>query len=501
MTIAAASSSSLLLQTMLGLRSQLDTLQTQLGSGKKAESYADLGSDRSLSLSLRSRISRIDTYETTIRDVTVRLDLMQTSLTRLEAIAGDTKADALPLGFTLQNGQQTVAQLSSYERLSEAVGLLNMEVEGRYFFSGRMTDTKPVVPHEIMLDGQGGKAGYRQVMNERRTADLGGSLTDATLTGRLDMARVDADIQISEQTGIFGFKMTPGGASSSTPTITINGPAGAPAALDVSVVGQPKEGDSIRIEFQLPDGTTSNLVMKATREGPVGTDEFLVGADPIETATNLEAALGASIDRLARTDLAAASAHQAGAEFFDENPPLRVVPGVGGLADATGLVADAANTVVWYQGEEGTANPREAALAKVDDTVTARYGARADEPGLRTVIKELSIFTAFTFEVDDNNSAERYTALTTRVRDGLDDPSGSTMPRSVSADIAAAQQTLASAKNRHFAMKGVLDELMSDVEGISTEEVAAKMLSVQTRLQASYSATAMLNQLSLANYL
>ena len=44
---------------------------------------------------------------------------------------------------------------------------------GRRLFGGTRTDVDPVVDMRAMLDGQGSKAGLKQLIGERRAADLG----------------------------------------------------------------------------------------------------------------------------------------------------------------------------------------------------------------------------------------------------------------------------------------------------------------------------------------
>ena len=46
-----------------------------------------------------------------------------------------------------------------------------------------------------------------------------------------------------------------------------------------------------------------------------------------------------------------------------------------------------------------------------------------------------------------------------------------------------------------------LADLLQQVEGVPTEQVAAQLLSLQTSLQASLQTTAMLYQMSILNYL
>jgi len=83
----------------------------------------------------------------------------------------------------------------------------------------------------------------------------------------------------------------------------------------------------------------------------------------------------------------------------------------------------------------------------------------------------------------------------------LSDAPGKQRISDISADLASAQATLGAAKARHRETKLVLLNLLDHIEGVSTEEVGAQILTLNTRLQASLQTTAMLSQSSLVNYL
>ena len=50
------------IQSILSLRSQLDDLQRQLGTGIKSNSYAGLGLDRGLSMALRGQVAALSSF-------------------------------------------------------------------------------------------------------------------------------------------------------------------------------------------------------------------------------------------------------------------------------------------------------------------------------------------------------------------------------------------------------------------------------------------------------
>ena len=61
-------------QFLGSMRSQLDELQRQLGTGKKSSDYAGLGLDRGLTIALRSQLSGLSAFGDTITQVGVRLE-------------------------------------------------------------------------------------------------------------------------------------------------------------------------------------------------------------------------------------------------------------------------------------------------------------------------------------------------------------------------------------------------------------------------------------------
>src|SRR4029077_14160104 len=127
---------------------------------------------------------------------------------------------------------------------------------------------------------------------------------------------------------------------------------------------------------------------------------------------NLQAALTQGLGTLANTQLVAASAVQAGNDFFNTDathPPQRA--GGPPFATATTLVDGTANTVAWYTGDDATDDPRSTALARADQSLTVSYGARANEQGLRVAVQNLAVFAAVQFSGADPNGQEQYNSL------------------------------------------------------------------------------------------
>ena len=77
-------------QSLVDLRKTLDDLQRQLSTGMKSATYAGLGFDRGVTVGLRSQLSAINGFDATADQVQTRLNVAQTSLTRITEISSST---------------------------------------------------------------------------------------------------------------------------------------------------------------------------------------------------------------------------------------------------------------------------------------------------------------------------------------------------------------------------------------------------------------------------
>ena len=504
MTINSVTRSSLNTDLLLSMRAQLDTLQRQLGTGQRSETYGGLGEGRLSSLNARAELSRIDGYRTAIDRTNTTLSVITATLERLDELALEVKAEMLTTSLTIEAGDRTASQVAASYRFQELASLLNTDVNGRFLFSGLSSDLEPVASVDSIIEGEGGRAGLRQVMAERAEADLGGTLADPVLSGRLDIAVAGPVVSLAESGGdVFGFQLDlASGVSSTSAGIVAGTPAGPPDQAAFEVVGPVAPGETVRLALTLPDGTRESVVLTAAGPGDGGAGRFEVDPDPLVTAANLQASLAGVVDTLARVELVAASGVRAGSDFFDQDPPLRVVPdAVNGLAGATAVAADAVNTVRWYRGEDGPLDARQTATARIDEGQIINYGARANEDALRTALRETAVFMTMRFDAADPGSANRYQALTERSRANLDDPSARNLPRSIGVDVGTAGALMKATEDRHIQTRAVLQGLLDGTDGVSQEEVATRLLNLQTRLEASYTVTSILSELSLVNFL
>jgi flagellar hook-associated protein 3 FlgL len=125
---------------------------------------------------------------------------------------------------------------------------------------------------------------------------------------------------------------------------------------------------------------------------------------------------------------------------------------------------------------------------------------RANEQGLRWVLQNIASLAAVTYSQTDPNAQARANALNARINTNLNVPPGIQTIESIVTELSGAQGALGTATDRHTQTNNTITDLLGQVEGVSTEQVGAEILAMQTRLQASLQTTAMLYKLSLVNY-
>jgi flagellar hook-associated protein 3 FlgL len=203
---------------------------------------------------------------------------------------------------------------------------------------------------------------------------------------------------------------------------------------------------------------------------------------------------------VASSNSAAFAALGFGATATATLPPLRVSGSP--LSAATSLVSGTpANTISWYTGEAGQGSARATATARVDQSVTVQYGARANETAIRSQLQTLAVFAAVTTSAANPNAALQVSALSQRVAQNLSPQTGKQTIQDIQSDFATAQLTMKDATARQTQAQGMLQGIVDQAESVSPDQVASQILALQTSLQASYQTTSMLSQLTLTKYL
>jgi flagellar hook-associated protein 3 FlgL len=172
------------------------------------------------------------------------------------------------------------------------------------------------------------------------------------------------------------------------------------------------------------------------------------------------------------------------------------------FATATNLIGGtSANTVSWYTGEVGTDSPRGTAIARIDQSITVQYGARANEQALRYQLQNIAVYSAVTTNTANPNSKAQVNALQQRISANLAPQTGQQSIQDMQAEFAGAQNAIKASTDRQTQLKGMAQTMLDQIEGINQDEVATKILALQTSLQASYQTTSMLYQTTLTKFL
>ena len=347
------------------MQGKFATLQMQLGTGTKAQTLSEMGRDLPVSLSVRSRLTTIAGYNASIEQVDLRMSFYDNALTRLDAIEGEARNSAVQGQYGSNNINMATIPSLSKARLDEMVTLLNADIGGRYLFGGSRTDNAPLPTTSELLDGAGGRAGYRTVVTERQAADLGtleqGRLTTVLAPAAPALPSDPVTVTLAEDGNHpFGFKLSTVSAIGANITIASD-LAASPADVDFTFPGDPgtvAEGDSITLGFTLPDGTETQITLKAVSAANAtgATNEFVIGDAPLtatlDTATNFDNALKATLKEKAESELKAASTFAASQNFFNAaGEPVLRVNGADPFTATSLRVATKTDTVMWYSGE------------------------------------------------------------------------------------------------------------------------------------------------------
>jgi flagellar hook-associated protein 3 FlgL len=195
------------------VKSQLDTLTAQAGSGLVSSSYGGLGAAAQTPLSLAPQIVSLATRQTTIGAVTGRMSVTQTAMTQIASIASSFNAQIADLNTVTPTQIDSVA-VAARTALQEVAGLLDSTDGSTYVFGGTDSATPPV-PNPGLITSS---AFYTQIGTA--VAALGTNGGAATIASTLATATSNA-------AGTTPFSGAPGQA----PTVDLG--TGAPVQVGV----------------------------------------------------------------------------------------------------------------------------------------------------------------------------------------------------------------------------------------------------------------------------
>ena len=350
-----------------------------------------------------------------------------------------------------------------------------------------------------LFNGDATHAGLMQIIAERNQADLGGSGLGRLLVGVTAGSTVDVT---EDAVSPFGFKLA--GVSTTITGAVLAQPSGSPPQELINLgAATPVAGDTVAFNLNFPDGTSQTLTLTATSSTTPGADQFTIGATPALTAGNLQAALTSSLSTLATTSLSAASAIAAANNFFNAdaaNPPQRVAGPPFETATALGRrhQRQYGDMVQRRCRQQCGASDRGGPRRLVDFRVLWNARERAG------ISQRACQYCGVRRDVILGKRPECFSALPGARATGQQQ-SRSAAKRAedsdVEAELAGAQTAIAAAKNRHQQSSQAMTDMLQSVQGVDGNEVGAKILTLQTQLQASLQTTVLLAHTSLVNLL
>ncbi|MCT4657290.1 MAG: hypothetical protein N4A65_15970 [Cohaesibacter sp.] len=491
--------STTMVQTLKTTRTDLEDLQRQLGTGRKAETYGGLGTDRGLALDLRQNISKINTYQDSIQQAQTRISVMDDALKRIAATGTEVRQSARATEYNITSTDQSMAQISAKTLVKETLGLLDTEINGRHLFAGKATDNPPTKNYDQIMFGFNGEQGLVDVTNERIRADKG-----ADGLGRLELTNTGPNVSLNDTATDFGYKLS--GVSSGLSNATITGPAGVPKELDIDFTGIPTIGEKITVTLVLPDGNSKTLEMEATTAPTTpGDGKFSIGGTADDVALALKDELGMQIQKSVEREGEAASRIKASLDFFDTRnggEPKRVIGDPPETATTLGTATAAGKpTINWYVGDNGTDSARGTASVKIDSSLEIDYGVRANEEGIARQLAYMAAYTIPEYSSDSSLNKDRYAAMTNAVSGGLSINQQEQTVQTIQSELSIANKMAKDTDDRHKVTKNMLQTMSDGIEGADKEEVAVKVMTLQNRMEMTYQATSILYNLSLVKYI
>lgn len=125
------------------LNYRLQTMMGQVSTGKKAQTFGQLGGEATTSLSLRARGELLNGYLSSINTVKLRTETMTTAMKDIASSSTDllAKMNAISEGGT---PDLTVLKNAAQNTLSEVLQRINSRVDGKYVFAANISDQMPL---------------------------------------------------------------------------------------------------------------------------------------------------------------------------------------------------------------------------------------------------------------------------------------------------------------------------------------------------------------------
>ena len=140
--VATSAQTAFFLSRLQDAGSAIDTLQEQIASGKKSNTYAGFGDKAQILTATISASARNDAYTNATKFAVTQTDLQDTQLTSLSSLSASLKK---AVSDAVSNNDATTLMTQAQSIFDQAAAILNSkDANGDYIYAGGKTDVAPV---------------------------------------------------------------------------------------------------------------------------------------------------------------------------------------------------------------------------------------------------------------------------------------------------------------------------------------------------------------------
>lgn len=145
MRVATFAATNQMLNASLRVQARMTELQLQEATGTKSSSYGGYGADSGQLINLQTSLARSEAYSAAMSEADDRIDAMYSALGDVSDLITDFRSQiAAALSTDGDETSMETLATTAQSYLEELASVLNTKFEGRYLFSGSLTETAPV---------------------------------------------------------------------------------------------------------------------------------------------------------------------------------------------------------------------------------------------------------------------------------------------------------------------------------------------------------------------
>lgn len=490
---------------------RLNTLQTQLSSGKVSQDYTGIARESGRLIRLENARDLYQRFITNNQTMDLRLKTAESTLGAVQTTVKDFRAAVIEYGKGATDTRERVAavQDAAFKSLVSLQGLLNTEFDGRFLFAGSRVTSRPADFGLTTLNAfqqtfDGAAVGV-PTTREAHLADV--TLTHAA-TGDLSFDRASGTVTFGDPAALAA---VPVGAS-----VRFAGTAGNDG--DVFTVidkSGPNPGDPIdrlivRQEmFALAgtaDGTTNFSLTTSTG---IRLDHAVTGDLTFDDAagTITASAPGSLAAIPVGSAFTVTNTANAGTYTVKENTGGVITIAMHALADEAPASATSELKIgSYYRGDSVTLNHR------VDNERSLSLELTAADPAFEKAIRAMKLIAqgGFGSEGGLDQNTDRIEQALTLLASALDRAAAGAGPfgdeaagnlETIQMEVGLHRALLNDTNERLGRSIGALDGHVADVENINPTEIATRLFDQANALEASLTTIARVRQLSLVKFL